>query len=101
MQHRIWGSLLLLSFSLALIPAELFHHHDWESEICKETDLHFADHAVDCDLADFYLAKHLKKEVEVFSSYSFLLAEYIELELQKPLTKDRRIHKNRGPPELS
>jgi hypothetical protein len=46
---------LLLCFGVAIIPAETFHHHDFKSEICKEDEIHFADHAVDCELASFVI----------------------------------------------
>jgi len=54
-RHRILAFGLLLSFCFAIVPAETFHQHDFESEICKDDELHYADHAVDCELAKFIL----------------------------------------------
>lgn len=101
MQNRVVGIFLLLCFAFALFPAELFHQHEWESEICKQSELHFANHSIDCELADFYIAKHLKNEVEPISSFSIILSEYLQVEETRLYFKQMVCLKVRGPPELS
>ena len=101
MKNIVVGRFLLICFSLALVPLDLFHDHHWDSEICKKEDHHFAYHSIDCDLADFYMAKHLKQDVQAFSSVSVLLSEFLTLQKQELFAKEPQQLQLRGPPELS
>ena len=70
---QIVACLLLLVLSTSFLPTESFHHHEGEQIICKNTDTHFDEHLLACDLCDFLL-----KEYAV-QSFTFTLIERDDL----------------------
>lgn len=101
LRNRYIAGFLGLIFAFALAPVELFHHHEWESELCQENELHFADHSIDCELADFSISKmHPKTDAQeqISNKLYDLYTALPELDVPKPLPYFLR---DRGPPELN
>tara|TARA_R100001015_G_C4616566_1_gene172732 strand:+ start:1336 stop:1650 length:315 start_codon:yes stop_codon:yes gene_type:complete len=91
---------LLFCFGIAIIPAESFHQHDFESEVCQQSELHFADHAVDCELANFV--------VPAFDAPYLFQQSFSQLYFKDLLTDERNfsssdhtlLKRGRAPPAL-
>ncbi len=64
-KRRLFSIPLLVVLFLAIVPAETFHKHQFESVICHESIHHFENDHFECELCDFILP--------VFDSQTFQL----------------------------
>lgn len=53
--HQFTALLLLLILSLAIVPAETFHHHTEKDILCKQGEIHLEAKRFECELCDFVL----------------------------------------------
>ncbi|MBL4710203.1 MAG: hypothetical protein JKY48_17365 [Flavobacteriales bacterium] len=74
----ILAFILLAVLSFSFFPIESFHHHEGESSLCNNTETHFDEHAVACDLCDFTLQEYISEELNEKLTDRFLKFKYQE-----------------------
>lgn len=92
---------LLFCLCIAIIPSEAFHEHEESSVVCDESQAHYADHATDCDLADFVFPTTFKSVTESPKAYDSLLTE-LEVYSQIAVDFSKFLSlRSRAPPALA
>jgi len=86
---------------MAIIPAETFHHHDFESEVCQESAIHFADHAVDCELASHYTPAFEQSTSFEINAISIVFQELSTGVLPHSKSSILSLYLGRAPPALT
>lgn len=75
--YRILSFVLLGVFTLAIIPAESFHHHDFQTVSCLESEHHIEQDQEECLLADFILPSFTLNAAENHQWIAKISAELI------------------------
>lgn len=96
--HRSLASLLLVAFSIVLLPKHIFADHHHAAIICLEIQEHIEETDIECDLCDFVLP------IATVHVYYFLNTPYRFTALDNffeqeffPLS-NKQIQPLRGPP---
>lgn len=99
--NRLLSGFLLLALSLAIIPAESFHHHEGETVVCLDQEAHIETPHFECELFDFVLPvlqvtkafslQNFQRLIEQFEVFTFQLNSSFRADLPQ----------GRAPPFLS
>lgn len=100
-RNRIHGAFLLFCFAFTIVPVDSFHQHDWESEICNESESHFAEHSIDCELADLLITKILKADSLRISQNPTLLIPFVNFLGDPVFLNYNSVFQGRAPPSLA
>lgn len=95
---HIIATLLLVALSFSFFPLDSLHHHQGEQIICNNTNTHFDEHAVACDLCDFLLQEYLPQQSNSQLIQQVQYSEFIEEHIPHTVRDYYQIPLHRGPP---
>lgn len=90
-----------MALSLAIIPAESFHHHEGDTVVCLDQEAHIETPHFECELFDFVLP--VLQETKAFSLQNFqrLIEQFKGFTFQFNSSFRSDLPQGRAPPFLS
>lgn len=99
--NRILSGFLLLALSLAIIPAETFHHHEGDTKVCLDQEAHIETPHFDCELFDFVLPIFHKASVLSLKHFQHFIQRFETFTFQNFSAHKSELPLGRAPPFLS
>lgn len=99
--HRLFSGVLIFALSLAIIPAESFHHHESETVVCLDQEAHIEAPHFDCELFDFVLPLMFKASAEIFKNFQHFIQRFEIFSFQSFTSLKSELPQGRAPPFLS
>lgn len=99
--HRLFSGVLIFALSLAIIPAESFHHHESETVVCLDQEAHIEAPHFDCELFDFVLPLLHKTSAASILHFQYFIQRFELVYFQYFTSLKSELPQGRAPPFLS